>query len=364
MLNAYTWMMAIVVGLSLIMEGNKKDSKAFIFAAVIAMFCIMGFRDAYSIGVDSSSSYLHSFQKIGSIEWSNIRNFGEDGFNIGFFYLMKLVSDLSGGNYQTFIIVISAFIMLCFGHFVSRYSVSPIQSFCYYWGLLLYIFMFSAEKQAMAMAVLLLAFDAIIDRKPIRFILLVGIASLFHFPALVFLPAYWLAKMKMDRNYIFLLGAALIATFVFRDQILDIMLGAYGGDAIDATMEGEAFLRTKSIIMIGIIIAALVLRIPIEEDRLYSILLKFIGVAIIFQVFCGYNNIFERLADYYFQFAVIFIPLVFERNDNVHSRIDPATANVIKNVAPVLFSGYGIYRFAVTVSNSSPFIPYVFYFNK
>ena len=354
-------MMAIVVGLSLLMNGNKKDSKVFIFLAVIAMFAVMGFRDAYSIGIDSASSYITSFTKIANGDTQLINN----GKNELFYYLMKIVSNLSGGNYQIFVIVISAFVMLCTGHFVSRYSISPIQSFCYYWGLLLYIFMFSAEKQAVAMAILLLAFDAIIDRKPVKFLLLVAIASQFHFPALVFLPAYWLAKMKLDRNYVIILCGALVVTFIFRDAILNLMLGAYGGDEIEATMQGEALLRTKSIIMIGIVAAALVLRSPTEEDRLYSILLKFMGVAIIFQTFCGYNNIFERLADYYFQFAIVFIPLVFERKSGIQSRISVSTANSIKMIAPVIFSAYGIYRFSAYIHSFEPlFLPYVFYFNK
>lgn len=354
-------MMAIVVGLSLLMNGNKKGSKTFIFAATIAMFIIMAFRDAYSIGIDSASSYISSFNKIASGNTQLI----DKGENSLFYYLMKVVSDLSGGNYQTFVVVISAIVMLCTCHFVIRYSVSPIQSFCYYWGLLLYIFMFSAEKQALAMAVLLLAFDAIMDRKPIRFILLVGIATMFHFPALIFLPAYWVAKMKADRNFLLLLGIALILTLIFRDGILNLMLGAYGGDEIEATMSGQALLRTKSIIMIGIVVAALVLRIPTEEDRLYSTLLKFMGLSIIFQTFCGYNNIFERLANYYFQFAIVFIPLVFEKNTNIPSRIDSGTANAIKSFAPVIFCAYGIYRFAAYIKGyEGVYLPYIFYFNK
>lgn len=358
-------MMAIVIGLSLVMNGNKKGSKAFIICAVIAMFCVMGLRDATLIGVDSASSYLHSFERISSMDWATFRETYSDRYNIGFIYLMRIVSELTGGNYQTFIIVISAVIMLCLCHFVMRYSVSPIQSFCYYWGLLLYIFMFSAEKQALAMSVLLIAFDAIMDRKPGRFILLVLIAALFHFPALVFLPAYWLAKMKLDRNYLLFLAGALIVTFIFRDTILNLMLGTYGGDEIEATMAGEALLRTKSIIMIGIVVVALILRQPTEADRLYSILLKFVGVAIVFQTFCGYNNIFERLADYYFQFSIVFIPLVFERNRKPSNMLDMATANSIKQVAPIIFSVYGIYRFVMYIrGGTGVFLPYVFYFNK
>ena len=357
-------MMAIVIGLSLIMKGNKKGSRAFIILSVIAMFCVMGLREATLIGIDSASSYLHTFERISEMSWAEFRQAYRGLTNPALFRLMRIVSNLSGGSYQAFVIVMSAFIMICFGHFVNRYSVSPIQSFCYYWGLLLYVFMFSAEKQAMAMAILLLAFDGIMEKRPVKFTLLVLLAALFHFPALIFLPAYWLSKIRINRNYLLILAIVLLLTYLFRDGILRLMLLAYGGEEIEATMSGMVLLRTKSIVMIGITIAAIILRVPEEEDRLYSILLKFVGVAIVFQTFCAYNNIFERLADYYFQFSVVFIPLVFEKKDDVRSLIDARTASFAKSVAPYVFSAYGVYRFAGYVAADAFLTPYVFFFNK
>ena len=113
---------------------------------------------------------------------------------------MKLVYDRSGGNYQTFIIIWSAITMICFMHFIRRYSTSPLQSILYFFGLLFYLLMFNALKQAMAMAFILLAFDGIVERKLWKFLLWVVIASVFHYPALIFLPAYWIANMKLSRN--------------------------------------------------------------------------------------------------------------------------------------------------------------------
>ena len=44
----------------------------------------------------------------------------------------------------------------------------------------------------------------------------------------------------------------------------------------------------------------------------FSSLFMLIGVAAIFQMFCGYDNVFTRLADYYFQFVILYIPMLFE----------------------------------------------------
>jgi hypothetical protein len=358
-------MMAIVLLLALVMHGNKKACTWYILISCLLMFCILGLRDAYTIGNDSTTSYLHLYERLGKTSWGDIYSSSKDGYNIGFSYLMKIVYSISGGNYQTFIVLTSAIIMICFAHFVKRYSVSPVQSFCYYWGLLLYAFTFSAEKQGIAMAVLLLAFDAIIDKKVLKFILLVILASLFHFPALVFMPAYWIAKIRIGRSYYLTLAAILILTYIFRDQLLQLMMDVYGNEEESYSMEGIRFLGNKVIIMLIIVVAALLLRTPTRDDRIYNILLEFMGIAIVFQTFCGYNNIFERLADYYFQYATVFIPMVFDKAENRNRYFSESTNFIIKTAAPYLFCAFGVWRYADYIQAASDvFLPYVFYFQK
>lgn len=361
-MTAYVWMLGVIFAAALLMKGNRPKAFTFILISCVALFVIMGFRDATKIGIDSTSSYYHQFQRITMMDWSELPKSPFKEFNIALPYLMKLISEWSGGNYQTFIIVISVFIMFSFARFVMKYSVSPVQSICYFLGLNIYVFMFSAEKQAIAMSILLFAFDAIMDKKLLRFLLLVGAAALFHYPALIFLPAYWLAKVRTDQRYVLYLLLALAVTYLFRDTILRLMLGAYGGDDLDVSMEGITFLRTKVLIMILIVISALVLRPPAEEKTLYTTLLSFMGVAIIFQTFCGYNNIFERLADYYFQFAVIFIPMVFEKPEEASDQRIGGIFATVRALGPVIFSAYGIWRFWEYAAGNPLFSPYSFYF--
>lgn len=354
--------MAIVLLLSLLMRGNQKGNKKFIILAVLIMFCIMGFRDADTIGNDSRTSYKWEYNGLAEKEWSDLQGCIVFDENPGLPHLMKAFQETTGADYQTFLAFESAIIMIAFAHLISKYSISPIQSICYYWGLLFYIFMFSAMKQAIAMSILIFAFDAIIDKKPIKFILFVALATLFHFPALIFLPAYWIAQIKMDRTFIVLLIILLGATYIFRDQMINLMMNAYGEEESAISLEGVKFMGNKVVIMVVIIVAALVLRPMSNKDYLYSTLIKFVGIATVFQTFCYYNNIFERLADYYFQFSVIFLPLVFEKNPNIKGRLDTGTANMIKSAAPVLFCGFGVWRFATYIANDWHFIPYKFFF--
>lgn len=359
-MNMYTGMLALLLVLALKMRGDLQENKSYIWLSCAAMFVVMGLRDALSIGNDSSTSYLHAFQAMGEQSWPELMETLELSGNPGLYVVMKLVHMLSEGDYQVFTMLFIGFNMAVFGWFLSKYSVSPVQSFVYYCGLIFYTFMADIMKQSIAMSLLLIAFDAIVERKPLHFGLMVWLAYLFHAPALVFAPAYLIAEMKPGRLYLLFLAALLAFTYRFRDQILELMLEFYETTIYDYEMR---FLANKAIIMIGIVAAALILRPAQEEDRAYGILLQFMGIAVVIQTFANYNNTFERLANYYFQFAVVFIPMVFQPDERRCHLLDVKTEAMVKQLAPWAFGAFGVWRFANYIqANDWIWLPYRFFF--
>ena len=355
-MNMYVGMMAAVLVLAYVMRGDKPENKDYIWLSCLLMFALCGLRDVYSIGIDSATSYVSIFRRLGETDWADI----PQGNNMGFTYLLKLCHTLTGGDYQSFYMLYTAFFMVIFGRFVSKYSPSPVQSFCYFWGLLCYIFLFDGIKQGIAMGFITLAFDAIVEKKPLWFALLVYIAWWFHAPALIFAPAYLIAMMKPGRMYLLFLAALLAFTYTFRDRILELMLEFYDTTIYDYEMR---FLANKVIIMLGIVAAALVLRPPEEDDRVYGILLQFMGIAVVIQTFASYNNTFERLANYYFQFCVAFIPLVFQTDTRRSRLLDIKSEAMAKQLAPWAFCAFGVWRFANYItSNAWAWLPYRFFF--
>ena len=274
---------------------------------------------------------------------------------------MKIVYEASGGDYQWFIVVVAVIIIVSEAVFIHRFSPSPIQSVLYYMGLLFFSFQMSATKQSLAMSVLLFAFPAIIDRKPLLFILLVVFASFFHLPALVFLPAYWIANMKLARNYLILLVIAFGLTYLLRGRVVSLLSDAYYDSEVEA-ISGMRFLANKVIIMLMIILAALLIRPPHSEDRVYCALLQLMGIAAVLQTFAGYSNVFERLADYYFQLSVIFIPMVFERTKLKRRYLTMNSLEMIYSYVPVMFCAFSIWRFLDCITNDVHFTPFRFFF--
>lgn len=360
-MTTYTWLVVLLLLAAFLFHGNKKNSGQFIIIAFLLLFAVMGLRDVNAFGSDSRGSYPILYRDVGAAEWSELSGKGEKNFNIGFQYLAKLIYGLTNGDYQAFIAIISLFVVFAYMRFIKKYSSSPVQSVLCFLGLLYYTLMFDALKQAVAMAILLFAFDAILEKRPVRFIILVAFASLFHFPALIFLPAYWIGRMKVGRGYIVLLAVLLLITYLFRDDILNLMLNAYGTEEIEATMEGIQFLRNKVVIMIAIAVFAAVIKPPASDDALYNTLMMFAGVAIVFQTFCGYNNIFERLADYYFHTSIVLIPLIFEKNGKSKMRTIAGIDQRLIDTIPLLICAFAVWRFLSTVNQSSIYMPYRFF---
>lgn len=366
-MTIYVWMVVLLVAAAFLFRGNRRNCKIFMIISFLLLFSVMGLRNVYAFGSDAwgtHGSYSMNFDRIGATPWGNLAGKGQNNYNIGFIYLMKIFYELTNGNYQLFISIFSLFVVFSYVRFIKKYSVSPIQSVLYFLGLLFYPFLFDALKQALAMAVLLFAFDAIIEKKPIKFLIIVALAATFHFPALVFLPAYWIGRMKIGRNYLILLAAFLLITFVFRNQLLNLMLNAYGDNDTEATMEGIRFLRNKALIMIAIVIFAVVIRPPTPEETVYNTLLMFAGISIVFQTFCGYNNIFERLADYYFHTSIVFIPLVFEQGREPSGRIALFVSDPVKKAAVLIACAFAIWRFLSYVNDSGLFLPYLFFWQS
>lgn len=373
-MTVYHWLVVLVLMLALLMHGERKRNVSFILLASALLFCVYGLRDTYSVGIDNTSSYLHHFERMEEAETNQLPGFSDwlgtteqdedarEGHtrNIAFEWMMKLGYDWTDGDYQLFISFVSLFVICVFAFFIYKHSPSPVLSILLYCGLLFFSFNFSALKQSVAMAFVMLAMDAILNRRLFRFVILTLVASMFHFPAIIFLPAYWIAKMRPGRTYLLLLIAAFAVTYFLRNQLLDWMTDAYDTEIMDT---GRSFLANKVIVMIVILVAAVVIRPPSQEDTAYSTFLLLIGIAAVIQTFSSYNNTFERLADYYFQFSVVLIPMVFEDVQLKRRHLSERELKLVQSVGPYLIGVFAIWRFWDFVQRpETGLTPYQFYF--
>ena len=302
--SIYYILVAAVILLGMIMSQKDKTKKPYIIVMAVLHAFVSGCRYKFLTG--DLMKYNNLFHDYQFYNWFSEEVF-QEGRNFGFQWLMKAVCHLTGGDFQIFLLIIAIIIEIIVAILIYKYSPIPWLSF-FMWNCLgFYVFGFSAVKQSLAMAILMLSYISIIEKKPKSFILWTLLATTIHLPAIAFLPAYPISKLRL--NFKTLIGYIASATliFIFRNPIVTTLQDAY---YTDKDFAADTFLGTRFMMMCLILVVGVLMKG--FQGKHFSSLFMLIGVATILQMFCGYDNVFTRLADYYFQFVILYIPMLFE----------------------------------------------------
>lgn len=303
-MSIYWIIVAAIIVLGMVMPQEGYYRKYYIGVMAILHAFVCGFRYMYLTG--DLRSYASDYYEIVNYGWLSEEVF-QNGRNTAFFWLMKLISFWTEGDFQIFLIVLAIFTQIIVAVFIYRYSPKPWLSYLVYNCMGFYVAGFSLIKQYLAMAIIMWAMMAIFEKKPVKFTLLTIIAGLIHMPALCFLPAYFLANRRINvQTLITYIGAALVI-FLLRGQIIDYVADLYYEEEtfqLTTTTLGGRFLVIVIILIAGLLLKGF-------RERNYEKVYNIIVIAAILQMFSGFDNVFTRLADYYLQFLVIFIPMIF-----------------------------------------------------
>lgn len=238
--------------------------------------------------------------------------------NIGISLCFKVMSTLFGQHgYDYFIFIVSCFSVGTLSKVIARYSPSPYFSYMLFICMGLYSFTYSGLKQTIAMGFCCLALIQLLDGTFRKFVFLTLVGALFHAPALLFLLTWPISRQKMGMWYFAFLGAMLAIVFIFRDQIANFMESAYYSDErAEEIVATESGVGGRFLMMLFILFGATFFRPPSATDRTFSRLYGVMGLAAVFQMLSVYNNVYTRLADYFFQFVVIFAPMFLQRYEH------------------------------------------------
>ena len=150
--KVYYYVVAAVLGFGFLIpqHGNKK--KIYIALMAILHTFICGWRYMYLTG--DLRKYAWGYYNIIEPGWFSAEVFN-GGRNFGFFWLQKLFSTVSDGDFQVFLIFIAIVTEAAVAVIVFRYSPAPWLSYLLWNCFGFYVFGFSAIKQALAMGLLI-----------------------------------------------------------------------------------------------------------------------------------------------------------------------------------------------------------------
>ncbi|MBM7037698.1 EpsG family protein [Vibrio ulleungensis] len=180
------------------------------YALLLVLILFLGLR--HYVGTDFPA-YVDSFK---SIDLGLVKFQGKE---IGFTYINYMLKFFFGLNYQS-VFLFCSFITIAF---ISSTLSSFNSRFIYAFGLFLYVFSgfytqsFNIVRQAMSMAIAIYSLRYVNERKFFSFYFFVVLSMLFHTTSVVFLPLYYIYRIKLSRKFLYgiLAFAFIVKSYIF-----------------------------------------------------------------------------------------------------------------------------------------------------
>lgn len=333
-------LLIVVVAITLIYAYSKKiriTKKACVQAVTVVLTLFSGLRSWW---MGDLIKYYTLYRSCNGENWLEAV-FGNTE-NVGIRLFFKVAGTLHI-SYDICLFLIAALVAISLGVLVFQYSPSPYWSYLMYIGMGFYLFTYSGLKQSIAMSLIIFAACGYFEQKPLKIILWTVAAAMFHAPAMIFLLVFLLPKKKLGAKYLVVVAMLFAASFLLKGQLVELLSQAYYDDL--STYENINEVGGRFIMMLVIMAAALVLRPLRIWDQLYVRVFNLMVLAAICQIFSVYSNNFSRLADYFYQFVALFIPMMLENGYQQAAR-QPDRAREIRHWSPQI---YAIAAIGITV---------------
>ena len=295
-------------------DKNSKRKKYWVIFIFLILTIVSAIR-SYNVGVDTNQ-YFSAFKSIIHINWNNHYL---TRYEIGFFYLNKLISLISS-NPQLLLAISSCIIIPSVGNFIYRYSKNVVVSTLLYVLLNIFFFHMTGMRQSIAISILLFSIPLLENNKYIKFLIVVLLASLFHSSAIIFLIAMILNKSKYTKSSYFHTFLIMISCFLFLKPIfigVTSFIGKYSGYINSRDFGVSNYFGALFQFLLTFIVYSfchiLFVRIRNNNDK-YSknsvneLFLKLLSVDVICQFMAMKMNIIGRMNQFFWIYSIILIP--------------------------------------------------------
>lgn len=196
--------------------GLKSKQQIIIFLLFTFCMFILSFL-RWEVGTDWIS-YFSFFDS--SNQWMI-----ESEFEWGFSRLNEFVKIIFD-NYTILLFILGTILFGFQTKAIYKLSPYPITSLLFLWSISFGNVMF--VRQTVATSILLFSVNYIINQKFRKFIFCIGLAMLFHRTSLIFLPAWWIYKIKIKPLWLWTgIGISVLFTIVIK-SLLDNLIGIMG----------------------------------------------------------------------------------------------------------------------------------------
>lgn len=296
----------------------KKRRKYYILITTLLLILHSGLRHI-GVGPDTFQ-YNVIFENVIAMSWDEIiNNFlayeGKDPF----YNLFQKAFQYFSTDYQIYLLFVATIFMPALGYFIYKNTTRINQialAYVIYMGNFYGFFSITGIRQTIATAILLWSYKYIIEKKIIKFAVLVVFASLFHVTALVFILLYFISEIKKPK-FVFRLAVFGFPIFLFfKNQIavffvsfieLEDRFGVYA----DQYEKGGSIVLTMLHVFLAlwaVVVFKKMLQINPTSYRMYNMF----ALALFFFPLQWVNPSAGRIAQYFTIIIMVWIPYLID----------------------------------------------------
>lgn len=323
-----------------------RRADVFMIIVIAWMTCFSFLRTSYNDTVNYISDFNYLAEPLAQFLQNN--NLLKIGSNPLFDLYISIVHSFTS-DYHIFFFFPAIFNSIAVIKFFKRYSTNAAFSLLIFYSIGTYIMYIAAMKQSIAVGILLFALPYAIDKKYVRYYLLVFVAMLLHTHAFVFLAVPFFFGKPWGKVTWILLVAVIFSMATYDTTFGTLMNVALsvGVNIVDWELfDGHSINPIRVIVYWVPAILALVFRERLFSDstRTENLLTNLsIGAAFIITIGLKQGaNLFARMAAYYEITAGIALPWMIKKLFTKRS------AKLVTGIAIVLYFLYFLYEFGIS----------------
>jgi hypothetical protein len=329
----------------------KKDGRVtYIYLFSFILICIIGLRSV-KIGLDTPQYYFlfDGVYKAGNF-FKYIQGLGPLHAEWGYILYEWVLSRLCQGNYYLFLFITGIITMSPVMWIIYKYSKIPWLSIVLFILFGYFTFYMTGLRQAIALGFCIIAFHYSYRNKLLPYLLWIFIGFLFHQTALIFLPVYWVKRIKLNKFIIFLTAILIGFSFAVRSVFYNLFMLI---SRIDYTEHEDAGGIRMYLTMLLFVIMGFIWIKKIKEDELSkSLFYMMIICVVLWPILSTGSPAVYRLYYYYHIFIILYSANLAKSIKNAYYR----------NGVIIIFVLIGFAYFTTQII-SKPLNVYPYYFS-
>ena len=323
---------------------SKKTLPISLFFAVL--FLLVSLR-ADIIGNDTRN-YIYYFDLYGKMPWEKLLDVKEPAYAL----LNKIVSCFSSNPNIFFLITAFIYIVPIAKLYIENIEF-PMLTIALFVTMSTFSMWFSGIRQSIAIALGVIAFYFVKEKKVMPFAFVVLLAMMFHRSSFMITLMYPLYHLRITKKWLFFVAPGMLATLVFNKPIFSF-LGTLISDLYEVNIQPTG---AYTMIILFALLSAFSYIVPDETkmDETTLAIRNYLLLATTIQMFAPVNTLAMRM-NYYF---IIFIPILIPKIIKASS----AQWRLVSKLAGWTMTVFFILYFFVdtTTSNALSIYPYHFF---